>query len=286
MKELGLINGRLIEMNENVVTMEDRGHQFGDGVYEVTKVYNGKCFALRPHLDRLYQSLRAIRIPATYTFEELVQFHEALIKESGIMEGAIYLQITRGAAPRVHPFPEQVVPCLTMSIRPSGPINQELREKGAKIILIPDERWLRCDIKSLNLLSNVLGKQQAKEAGCYEAVMIRGEHVTEGTSSNFFVVKDGIIWTHPATNLILKGITRTIILERLAKELDLTILEKAFDVSFVKGASEAFLTGTSTEIMPVTTIDGKAVNDGAVGPITRKLQLAYTQLIDEECGRS
>jgi D-alanine transaminase len=286
MKELGLINGRLIEMNENVVTMEDRGHQFGDGVYEVTKVYNGKCFALRPHLDRLYQSLRAIRIPATYTFEELVQFHEDLIKESGIMEGAIYLQITRGAAPRVHPFPEQVVPCLTMSIRPSGPINQELREKGAKIILIPDERWLRCDIKSLNLLSNVLGKQQAKEAGCYEAVMIRGEHVTEGTSSNFFVVKDGIIWTHPATNLILKGITRTIILERLAKELDLTILEKAFDVSFVKGASEAFLTGTSTEIMPVTTIDGKAVNDGAVGPITRKLQLAYTQLIDEECGRS
>ncbi len=286
MKELGLINGRLIEINENVITMEDRGHQFGDGVYEVTKVYNGKCFALRPHLDRLYQSLRAIRIPATYTFEELVQFHEALIKESGIREGAIYLQITRGAAPRVHPFPEQVVPCLTMSIRPSGPINQELREKGVKIILIPDERWLRCDIKSLNLLSNVLGKQQAKEAGCYEAVMIRGEHVTEGTSSNFFVVKDGIIWTHPATNLILKGITRTIILERLAKELDLTILEKAFDVSFVQGASEAFLSGTSTEVMPVTSIDGKAVHDGTVGPITRKLQLAYTKLIDEECGRN
>lgn len=286
MRELGLINGRLIEIDENVITMEDRGHQFGDGVYEVTKVYNGKCFALRPHLDRLYQSLRAIRIPAIYTFEELVQFHEALIKESGIREGAIYLQITRGAAPRVHPFPEQVVPCLTMSIRPSGHINPELREKGVKIILIPDERWLRCDIKSLNLLSNVLGKQQAKEAGCYEAVMIRGEHVTEGTSSNFFVVKDGIIWTHPATNLILKGITRTIILERLAKELDLTILEKAFDVSFVKGASEAFLSGTSTEVMPVTSIDGKAVNDGTVGPITRKLQLAYTKLIDEECGRN
>lgn len=285
MRELGLINGRLVEMNENVITMEDRGHQFGDGVYEVTKVYNGKCFALRPHLDRLYQSLRAIRIPATYTFEELAQFHEALIKESGVTEGAIYLQITRGAAPRIHTFPEQVVPCLTMSIRSSGPIYQELREKGVKIILIPDERWLRCDIKSLNLLSNVLGKQQAKEAGCYEAVMIRGEHVTEGTSSNFFVVKDGILWTHPVSNLILKGITRTIILERLAKELDLTILEKPFDVSFVKGASEAFLSGTSTEIMPVTSIDGKAVRDGAVGPITRKLQLAYTQLIDEECGR-
>lgn len=286
MKELGLINGRLVDMNENVVTMEDRGHQFGDGVYEVTKVYNGKCFALRPHLERLYQSLRAIRIPATYTFEELVQFHEALIKESGIKEGAIYLQITRGAAPRVHPFPEQVVPCLTMSIRPSGPVKQELRDNGVNIILIPDERWLRCDIKSLNLLSNVLGKQQAKEAGCYEAVMVRGDYVTEGTSSNFFVVKDGVIWTHPATNLILKGITRTIVLERLAKELDLTILEKAFDVSFVKGASEAFLTGTSTEIMPVVSIDGKMVNAGIIGPITRKLQDAYTQLINDECGRN
>lgn len=286
MRELGLVNGRLVDMNENVVKMEDRGHQFGDGVYEVTKVYNGKCFALRPHLDRLYQSLRAIRIPATYTFEELVQFHEALIKESGITEGAIYLQITRGAAPRVHPFPEQVVPCLTMSIRPSGPVKQELRDNGVKIILIPDERWLRCDIKSLNLLSNVLGKQQAKEAGCYEAVMVRDGFVTEGTSSNFFVVKDGVIWTHPATNLILKGITRTILLERLAKELDLTILEKAFDISFVKSASEAFLSGTSTEIMPVISIDGKLVNDGVVGPITRKLQAAYTQLIDEECGRN
>jgi D-alanine transaminase len=286
MRELGLVNGRLVDMNENVVTMEDRGHQFGDGVYEVTKVYNGKCFALRPHLDRLYQSLRAIRIPATYTFEELVQFHEALIKESGITEGAIYLQITRGAAPRVHPFPEQVVPCLTMSIRSSGPVKQEFRDNGVKIILIPDERWLRCDIKSLNLLSNVLGKQQAKEAGCYEAVMVRDGFVTEGTSSNFFVVKDGVIWTHPATNLILKGITRTILLERLAKELDLTILEKAFDVSFVKSASEAFLSGTSTEIMPVISIDGKLVNDGVVGPITRKLQAAYTQLIDEECGRN
>ncbi len=286
MRELGLVNGRLVDMNEKVVTMEDRGHQFGDGVYEVTKVYNGKCFALRPHLDRLYQSLRAIRIPATYTFEELVQFHEALIKESGITEGAIYLQITRGAAPRVHPFPEQVVPCLTMSIRSSGPVKQEFRDNGVKIILIPDERWLRCDIKSLNLLSNVLGKQQAKEAGCYEAVMVRDGSVTEGTSSNFFVVKDGVIWTHPATNLILKGITRTILLERLAKELDLIILEKAFDVSFVKSASEAFLSGTSTEIMPVISIDGKLVNDGVVGPITRKLQAAYTQLIDEECGRN
>lgn len=285
MKELGLVNGRLVDMNESVVPMEDRGYQFGDGVYEVTKVYNSRCFALKPHLDRLYRSLRAVKIPATYTFEELVEFHETLIKESGITEGAIYLQITRGVAPRIHPFPEQVVPCLTMSIRPSGLVNKELWEQGVKIILIPDERWLRCDIKSLNLLSNVLGKQQAKEARCYEAVMVRGEHVTEGTSSNFFVIKDGLLWTHPATNMILQGITRTIILERLAKELELTVLEKPFDVSFVKGATEAFLSGTSTEIMPIVSIDGTLVHDGKAGPITRKIQAVYTRLIDEECGR-
>lgn len=285
MKELGLVNGRLVDMNENVVAMEDRGHQFGDGVYEVTKVYNGRCFALGPHLDRLYQSLRAIRIPATYTFEELVEFHETLIKESGIVEGAIYLQITRGVAPRTHSFPDLVVPCLTMSIRPSGQINKRLWEDGVGNILIPDERWLRCDIKSLNLLGNILGKQQAKEAHCYEAVMVREGHVTEGTSSNFFVVKDDLIWTHPTTNFILKGITRTIIIERLAKELDLTVLEKPFDVSFVKGATEVFLSGTSTEIMPVVSIDGTLVHDGKAGPITRKLQAAYTRLIDDECKR-
>lgn len=284
MESLGLVNGNLVDLNENVVPMEDRGHQFGDGVYEVVKVYNGRCFALKPHLDRLYRSLRAIRIPATYTFEELVEFHELLIEKSGIVEGSIYLQITRGVAPRTHGFPEKIVPCLTMSIRAAGPVDRRLWEQGVKITLIPDERWLRCDIKSLNLLGNILGKQQAKEAGCYEGVMVRGEHVTEGTSSNFFVVKDEIIWTYPATQLILKGITRTIVLEKLAKELDMTILEKPFDINFIKGASEAFLSGTSTEIMPVTVIDGRMVGDGTVGPMTRKIQAAYTRLIDEECG--
>jgi len=285
MESLGLVNGKLIDLNKNVVPMEDRGHQFGDGVYEVVKVYNGKCFALKPHLERLYRSLRAIRIPATYTFEELIRFHELLIEKSGIVEGAIYLQITRGTAVRTHNFPTQVVPCLTMSIRPAGAANTQLWEHGAKIILIPDERWLRCDIKSLNLLGNILGKQQAKEAGCYEGVMVRDQHVTEGTSSNFFVVKDDVIWTYPATHLILKGITRTIVLEQLVKELGITILEKPFTVNFVKGASEAFLSGTSTEIMPITTIDGAPVGDGLVGPITRSVQTAYTRLIDEECGR-
>lgn len=287
MQPLGMVNGEIVDINSNVVPMEDRGHQFGDGVYEVTRVYNGKCFALKPHMDRLYRSLRELRIPATYTFAELAEFHERLIRESGITEGGVYLQITRGIAPRAHNFPENTVPRLTMSIRPVGtgaPLNA-IREKGAKIIFTPDERWLRCDIKSLNLLGNILGKQKAKEEGCFEAVMLRDEKVTEGTSSNFFIVRDGVLWTHPVSNLILKGVTRTIVIETIAAQLGIPVIEKTFDAEFALGAAEAFLSGTTTEIAPVIAINGAIVGNGEVGPVTRKIQQAYSSLIDAECGR-
>lgn len=285
MQPLGLLDGKIVDLSENILPMEDRGYQFGDGVYEFTKVYNGRCFALKQHMDRLYCSLRELRIPAVYTFAELADFHQQLIKESGITEGAIYLQITRGVAPRVHSFPDVIVPKLTMSIRPAGMANLKLWETGAKLITIPDERWLRCDIKSLNLLGNILGKQRAKEAGCFEAVMVRDGFVTEGTSSNFFVVKDGVLWTHPSNNLILKGITKTLVIENIAPALDLTVVEKKFDTNFIKTAQETFLTGTSTEIMPIVSIDGQIVANGRPGPITIKIQAAYKAMIDKECGR-
>ena len=284
MQPLGILDGKIIHLEDPILPMEDRGHQFGDGVYEYTKVYGGQCFGLRPHLDRLYRSLRELRIPATYTVDELVNFHEMLIRETGIQNGGIYLQITRGVAPRVHAFPDKAVPRLTMSLRPAGNGNASLWETGAKIILIPDIRWLRCDIKSLNLLGNVLGKQEAKEAGCFEAVMIRNGIVTEGTSSNFFAVKDGSLWTHPVSPLILKGVTRTFIVDTLAPELGLPVVEKEFSPAFLQNADEAFLTGTSTEVMPIVTIDGKAVADGNVGSVTRRIQTAYKQLIAQVCG--
>ena len=286
MKALGLIDGKIIDLSEKIVPMEDRGHQFGDGVYEVTKVYNGHCFALKLHMDRLFRSLRELRIPATYTVEELAEFHQQLIQKSEIAEGAIYLQITRGVAPRVHSFPDQVVPCLTMAIRPAkADANKELWARGAKIITAPDERWLRCDIKSLNLLGNILAKQKAKECQAFEAFMIRDGIVTEGSSSNFAVVKDGVLWTHPANHLILKGITRTIVLEELAPVLKISVVEKTFGLDFVKTAQEAFLMGTSTEIMPVISIDGVSVGDGKVGELSRKIQQAYVKKIDQDCQR-
>ncbi len=287
LESIAMINGDFVDVNDPVVTMEDRGYQFGDGVYEVTHVYNGRCFALQWHIDRLFRSLRELAIPGIYTPEEIVEFHQALLDKSGFKEGGIYLQITRGTAPRTHHFPEQVVPCLTMTMRPGDRTQGELmRDKGAKIITVPDIRWLRCDIKSLNLLGNVLGKQKAKEAGAYEAVQVRDNGtVTEGTSSNFYLVKDDVLWTHPTNNLILNGVTRRILMEKIAPSLGLHVVEKTFTMDFVKKTDEAFLTSTSMEIMPVVSIDREAVGDGTPGQVTRKIQAAYQALIQEECYR-
>jgi D-alanine transaminase len=284
MGPLGLVDGKIIDLNEQVIQMEDRGYQFGDGVYEVTRVFNGRCFGFKPHMDRLFYSLRELKIPAVYTTEELAEFHERLIKESGLKEAGIYLQITRGVAPRAHGFPENVVPRLTMTIRPAN-ANNELRAAGATGVFAPDVRWLRCDIKTINLLGNLLAKQKAIQAGAYEAIQVRDNGtVTEGSSSNFFVVKDGVLWTHPVSNLILNGITRRYVLEKVAPQLGLTVVEKEFDVAFVKKAEEAFVTGTITEIMPFIALDGEPVGDGKVGPVAQKLINAFQAIIREECG--
>jgi D-alanine transaminase len=283
MRALGLIDGKIVDLKENVIAMEDRGYQFGDGVYEYAKVYQGKCFSLKPHIDRLFRSLGELRIPSTYSEAELTGFHEKLIAESGIESGGIYLQITRGWAPRAHHFPDTVAPCLTMTIRPST-MNAAQWETGVGIVLTPDERWLRCDIKSLNLLGNVMAKQKAKEAGCYEAVQVRDNIVTEGTSSNFFLVKDGVLWTYPVNNLILKGVTRTRVVEEILPLHGLKVNEKMFGPDLIAQADEAFLSGTTTEIMPIVTVDGKAVASGKPGPITRKIMASYNELIVKECG--
>ena len=282
MRPIGLIDGKIIGLSEKVVELEDRGYQFGDGAYEVTRVYNGRPFALPLHLERLRRSLNELKIPLPYTFEELAKFHTLLIETSGIGEASVYLQITRGVAPRAHVFPEHAVPRLTMTIQPVTP-NDALRASGARGIFVPDERWLRCDIKSLNLLANVLAKQRATEAGAFEAIQVRDAWVTEGCVSNFFAVKDGVLRTHPANHLILRGISRTIILERLAPELGLRVVEEPFDVSFAKNADETFVTATVTEIMPIIALDGTPVGSGKPGPVACRLIEALAALVSEEC---
>jgi D-alanine transaminase len=282
MEPIGLIDGKIIRLNKKVLEIEDRGYQFGDGAYEVTRVYNRRPFMLQWHFDRLRRSLGELRIPVPYTLEELAEFHTRLIEKSGIGEGSIYLQITRGVAPRAHVFPDRAVPRLTMTIHPVTP-NPELRASGASGIFVPDERWLRCDIKSINLLANVMAKQRATEAGALEAIQVRDGWVTEGSVTNFFVVKDGVLRTHPANHLILRGISRTVILERLAPKLDLKVVEERFDVPFAKSADEAFVTATVTEIMPMIALDGAPVGGGKPGPLTRRLIEALAALVNEEC---
>lgn len=284
MRALGFFDGVLLPLEEAAVHLEDRGYQFGDGIYEATMVYNGKCFALERHLERYLRSSRELRIPVVYSFDDLEAIHNTLIEESGIQEGLIYFQITRGTAARNHHFPDKSVPHLSATIRPyATPV--EAQESGVKCLLTEDLRWLRCDIKSLNLLGNVLAKQKAHEAKCFEAVLVRKDTdtVTEGASSNFFAVKGGVLWTHPVNNLILKGVTRSILLEELAPKLDLPVIEKPFSPAFAQDADEAFLTCTGTQVLPVVKLSGKAVGDGKPGPVTRKLLEAYRALVRETC---
>lgn len=278
MKELGLIDGKIVDFSEHVISMEDRGYQFGDGIYEVTSVYDGKLFMMEEHLDRLYASAAKIQLDIPYTREEILGFHELLLKESGIKNTGIYLQLTRGVAPRQHNFPKDIKPVLTMAIRPISAAGAEKREKGIDAILVDDIRWLRCDIKTLNLLGNVLAKQAAYDAGAGEAIQHRNGIVTEGSSANFHVIKDGKLYTHPATNLILPGITRIALL-RLCEELGIEVVEEEFTTDFMFTADESFITGTTTEITPVIKIDGKEIGSGKPGAVTRRLQAAFSDLI-------
>lgn len=284
MKELSFFDGEFINTNEKKVSLEDRGYQFGDGIYEAVRVYNGHCFALERHLERYRRSMRELRIPITYMDEELHAIHEDLITKSKIKNGSIYSQITRGTAPRVHYFPEKVIPHLSMTIRESA-VHDDWQENGIHAVLAEDIRWLRCDIKTVNLLGNVLAKQQAHEKGAQEAVLFRTETnlITEGSSSNLFIVKDGIVWTHPINNFILKGVTRSILLEECAPQLGITVVEKAFSPQFALSADEMFVTSTSLEVTPVVALEGKPIGAGAPGEITQKLLNAYHALVKKEC---
>jgi len=268
---------RLLDRTEASVDVEDRGHTFGDGIYEVFRVYGGKLFEPELHWARFERSAKEIRIELPLTIEELQRGVDALVRADELEEGIVYLQLTRGAAPRAHPFPAGAKPALTAFTKPMARPAEAL-ETGAAVVTRPDIRWLRCDIKSLNLLPNVLAKQEASEAGASEAVLHRDGVVTEGSSSNIAIVKDGVVRTHPANHLILHGVTRALAL-RLAHELGLPLAEEAFTLDELRGADEAFLLGTTVEVMPVVRIDGDPVGDGRPGPVTRKLQAAFANLL-------
>ncbi|MDU6774415.1 MAG: aminotransferase class IV, partial [Veillonella parvula] len=239
MQELTYFNGEFVEPGAKVISIDDRGYLFGDSVYEVVRVVKGRCFALSYHQDRLYRSMREMDIPVKMTPDDLTELHEILIEQSEIKEGYIYLQISRGVAPRHHAYDRsKLEPQMLMSIRTLDLDEVNKLGEGVKAIALPDERWNHVDIKTTNLIPNILAQTKAEKKFAYTAILFRDGICTEGATSNVFAVKDGILYTHPADNHILKGITRQMILTRVAPSLGITIIEKEFDRNFVDDADE------------------------------------------------
>ena len=266
-------DGKFLEEDKMNISVNDRGYAFGDGVYEVIKIYDGSLYTVQEHLERLMESAEKIRMSVPYTIEELVEIVQKLQSDNEIHVGHIYLQLTRGVAPRVHQFPDNIAPVIMgYAVENARPVKNT--QQGAAMKSVEDMRWLRCDIKSLNLLGNVMAKQEAFDHNCQEALFVRDGLVREGSSSNAFGIKDGVLYTHPANNLILNGITRRVVLQ-LAENLAIPVEEKEFTLSQALEMDEFFYTSTNAEITPAVTIDQQPIGQGVPGPLTKKLQVAF-----------
>jgi len=274
------LNGRIVPASEATVPLTERGLLFGDGIYEVTRAAGGEFIELSRHVTRLMRNLRElqIRVPEE-RITELVDASRTLIQENAPEGDAlVYWQVTRGAAPRVHHFPPpQTLPTIFANVT-SVALPHAMRTRGAVAITVPDIRWARCDIKTVNLLPNVLAKQRAVEAGADEAIFVRDGAVIEGASSNIFAAIDGELRTHPASPYMLGGITRDVVLE-LAHEARLTVREVPILLDELYRAREAFFTSTFNDVMPIVRIDGRAIGDGQPGPTTRQLYAAFAEHI-------
>ncbi len=271
-------NDQIVEKNEVKIGFEDRGYQFGDGIYEVIKIYNGDLFTATEHIDRLYSSADKINLVIPYTKDKLHQMIHELIETNEVQNGQIYLQVTRGDSPRIHNFPNPAVSSVLTAYTKETTRPLAQLESGIKACFVEDVRWLRCDIKSLNLLGNVLAKQEAVTKDCFEAILHRGDTVTEGSSSNMYGIKDGVLYTHPVSNLILNGITRKVLLD-CCEEIGLKVVEEAFTKEEALKMDEFIMSSTSAEVMPVISIDGNVIGNGKPGELTRKLQKAFEQKI-------
>lgn len=276
MSRFSYVNGRFVRHAVASVHIEDRGYQFADGVYEVIALAGGRFVDLDLHLVRLARSLGELRIDRPMSDRALTMVLTNLAKRNGIKDGSVYLQITRGVAPRDFPFPVDAVPQLVATARRAKPADPKMLADGVKAITIPDLRWARCDIKSVALLPAAMGKQAAREAGAYEAWQYdRDGFVTEGTSSNAWIVtRDGELVTRPPTHAILNGITRLVVIE-IAKEAGLRFVERAFSVEEAHAAREAFVTSTTSFVMPITQIDDATIGNGKPGSFAIQLREKY-----------
>ncbi len=266
------LNGKLVPESQAMVSIDDRGFLFADGVYEVIHVYRQKLFEWNLHLARLGRSLAAIQLPAV-DGSELALIAEQLIGELGPeqSEASLYIEVTRGTHRRAHGFPPpgSTPPTILMWVRPVSPISKETVEHGVPVITVPDDRWAKVWVKTIGLLPNVLAKEKAHQNGAFDAIFVRDGIVTEATSANIFMAKDGVLYTAPATNYILSGITRQVVLE-LAQARNIPVNLTPFSVEQLLTADEVFLTGTLTEVLPIASIDGYPVKSPS-GPLALQL---------------
>ena len=277
-----LMNGEFIPREEAKVDIEDRGYQFGDGIYEVIRVYNGKMFMAKEHLERLSASSEKIGIAISYSISELANLLEELLAKNSLSTGFLYMQFTRGMSPRNHAFPTDAVTPTFVAYTKIMQRPLVNLENGVSAITVEDIRWSRCDIKSLNLLGNVMAKQKAAEASCYESIQYRELSVTEGSSSNIWIVNGGKVQTHEANQFILNGITRQKIIQ-LCKDNGIEVEEKAFSIEDLIDADEVFLSSTTSEVTPIISVNNVPVKEGEVGELTKKLQGLFEEAILGEC---
>jgi len=271
------VNGEYLPEDQAKISVFDRGFLFADGVYEVTSVLGGKLIDFEGHAKRLERSLSELDMAAPVTMDELLAIHRELVQRNDLEEGMIYLQVTRGAdADRdfAFPDPEKTPSSIVLFTQSKKLAESAAAEVGLKVISIEDIRWGRRDIKTVQLLYPSMGKMMAKKAGADDAWLVEDGQVTEGTSNNAYIVKDGKIITRHLGSEILHGITRAAVL-RFAREAQMTVEERAFTIEEAQNADEAFITSASTFVMPVVEIDGAAVGTGAPGPISKRLREIY-----------
>lgn len=283
MSRIAYVNGRYLPHVAAAVHVEDRGFQFADGVYEVCEVRDDRLIDFTLHCDRLERSLRELGMPMPTTRGALLTVLRETVKRNRVRNGGVYIQVTRGVAPRDHAFPPAGTPMtVVVTAKPHDRAKAEaLAEKGIAVVTVPDERWARVDVKSVGLLANCLAKETAKRAGAKEAWLVdRDGFVTEGSSTNAWIVtRDGRLVTRPAEFGILRGITRTVLM-KVAARLGLTVEERPFTVEEAKSAREAFISAATTLVMPVVSIDGEPVANGAPGSIALDLRRAFHDSVE------
>jgi D-alanine transaminase len=278
MSRIVYVNGNFIAEKDAFIPIMDRSFLFGDGIYEVSAVINGRLIDNEAHLLRLNRSLNEIEIPNPHSNDDWVKNQQELIARNSLKEGTVYTQVSRGAFEREFTSPADLRPTIVMFTQEKNILEMPLAKMGAKVITVPDQRWERRDIKSVSLLAQVLAKRAAQKAGAHEAWMIEDDFITEGASSTAFIItKLQEIITRPLSNAVLPGITRKSVM-RLAAEQGLKVVERPFTLAEALSAAEAFYTSASSFVMPVISIDGQTVGTGQIGALSLRLREIYLQM--------